>query len=96
VSSQSAGSGSTASTAVALTPPAVATASPESATARTSRPRVPGPLVNATKGSNTHGATALGSLLIVATGARVLMERDIRNLDASLRELSCEPQGRAR
>ena len=35
-----------------------------------------------------HGATALGSLLIVATGARVLMERDIRNLDASLRELS--------
>src|SRR6185503_168965 len=35
-----------------------------------------------------HGATALGSLLIVATGARVLLERDIRNLDASLRELS--------
>ena len=35
-----------------------------------------------------HGATALGSLLIVATGARVLMERDIRNLDTSLRELS--------
>jgi uncharacterized coiled-coil protein SlyX len=35
-----------------------------------------------------HGNTALGSLLIVATGGRVLMERDIRNLDASLRELS--------
>ncbi len=35
-----------------------------------------------------HGATALGSLLIVATGARVLTERDIRSLDPSLRELS--------
>ena len=30
-----------------------------------------------------HGNTALGSLLIVATGARVLMERDIRDLEPS-------------
>jgi hypothetical protein len=35
-----------------------------------------------------QGNTALGSLLIIATGARVLMERDIRNLEPSLRELS--------
>ena len=35
-----------------------------------------------------QGNTALGSLLIVATGVRVLMERDIRTLEPALRELS--------
>ena len=34
-----------------------------------------------------QGNTALGSLLIIATGVRVLMERDIRSLEPSLREL---------
>jgi hypothetical protein len=35
-----------------------------------------------------QGATALGSLLIVTTGARVMSERDIHNLGPSVRELS--------
>jgi len=35
-----------------------------------------------------QGANALGSLLVVSTGARMMTERDIRDLEPSLRELA--------
>ena len=73
VSSQIAPSGSTADVAAALTPPTAATASAESAAARTGDPR----REPSTSGTSTHGASAMGHASI-EMGPRVVRMRGDR------------------
>ncbi len=92
VSSQTTPSGSTANVAAALTPPTIATASPESIAIRRGDPS-DAPLTN---GSRTHGAMALGQASM-EIGPRVLSIRgDNANAKPAARQARSERTPRAR
>ena len=72
-------SGSTATTAIALTPPQVATTSALSAAARRTEPRS----LACTSGSSTHGASAIGQISTDTPPSRVVMRGVSTNANAA-------------